>query len=233
MIVSISQPAYLPWLGYFDRIYKSDIHVVLDDVMLERSSKNRFTNRNRLKTAQGSSWITVPVLKSGFGQPLINELMIEIESKWSKKHYRTISGNYNKSPYFEQHRSWFEDFYRNTWTRISPLLEYSTEYLLQTLGISKVILKSSEMKVDGKKSDYILNLCKEVEATVYLSGPFGRDYLEIPKFESECIEVRFHEYNHPTYMQLFGEFIPYMSIVDLLFNEGPKSLEILTGQNLT
>jgi hypothetical protein len=232
MIVSISQPAYMPWLGYFDRIQQSDCHIILDDVMLERSSKTRFTNRNRIKTAQGSSWLSVPVLKSGFGQPLINEAMIEIESRWSNKHFRTLVGNYSKSAYLNDHISWFEDCYQQTWKLISPLLEYSTDYLLKVLGISIPMLKSSEMKAEGQKSDYILNLCKEAEATIYLSGPYGRDYLELDKFESAGIEVRFHEYNHPRYTQLYGEFLPYMSIVDLLFNEGPRSLDILTGKML-
>jgi len=232
MIVSISQPAYLPWLGYFDRIQKSDVHVVLDDVMLERSSKTRFTNRNRIKTDQGSSWLSVPVLKSGFGQPLINEVMVEIESRWSNKHFRTLVGNYSKSAYFNDHRSWFEDCYQQKWKLILPLLDYSTDYLLKVLGISIPMLKSSEMKAEGQKSDYILNLCKEAEATIYLSGPYGRDYLELDKFESAGIEVRFHKYNYPRYTQLYGEFLPYMSIVDLLFNEGPRSLDILTGKML-
>ena len=229
MIVSIAQPAYLPWLGYFDRIFKSDVHVVLDDVMLERSSKTRFTNRNKIKTHQGSLWLTVPVATSGLGQPIINEAMIENESKWPNKHFQTLIGSYNKSVYFNEYKIWFEDFYKKEWKLLCPLLEYSTDYLLNIFGITSSLIKSSEMRAEGQKSDYILNLCKEVGATVYLSGPFGRDYLDLDMFENADIDVRFHDYQHPMYKQLFEKFIPYMSIVDLLFNEGPKSLDILTG----
>ncbi len=228
MIVSISQPAYLPWLGYFDRIFKSDVHIVLDDVMLERSSKTRFTNRNKIKTHQGSLWLTIPVVTSGLGQPFINTVIVENESKWQHKHFQTLNGSYKKSDYFVEHKSWFEDFYNQEWKLLSPILEYSTNYLLNILGITSSLIRSSELKVEGEKSDYILNLCKEIGATVYLSGPFGQDYLDLTKFEKEKIEVWFHDYQHPEYSQLFKNFVPYMSIVDLLFNEGSKSLKILT-----
>ena len=232
MIVSISQPAYLPWIGYFDRIFKSDIHIVLDDVMLERSSKTRFTNRNKIKTHQKSLWLTVPVATKGLGQPIINKVMIDNESKWQNKHFQTLIGSYNKSVYFNEHRLWFQDLYKQKWKLLFPLLEYSTNYLLNILGIKSTLIKSSEIKVGGKKSDYILNLCKDAGATIYLSGPFGRDYLDLNKFENENIEVHFHDYQHPIYTQLFNNFIPYMSIVDLIYNEGSNSLKILTGSKV-
>ena len=230
MIVSISQPAYLPWLGYFDRIYRSDFHIILNNVMLERGSKTRFTNRNRIKTAQGSSWHTVPVFKSGFGQPIINEAVVENESKWSNKHFRTLVECYREAEYFAEHRSWFENFFQQRWSLLSPILEYSTHYLIKILDIKTPIVKASELEAKGRKSDYILNLCREVGGSVYLSGPFGRDYLDLERFESAGIEVRFHDYKHPTYTQQYRNFLSNMSIVDLILNEGPRSFEILTGK---
>ena len=231
MIVSISQPAYLPWLGYFDRIYRSDVHIILNDVTLDRSSKTRFTNRNKIKTKQGPLWLTVPVIKAGQGQPYIYEIKLEKDSRWAKKHLGILFHNYSQTKYFLDHKNWFEWFYMENWNRLETLLDNSTNYLMEVLGIDIPMIKSSKMMAKGKKSDYILNLCIEAGATQYLSGPFGRDYLDLKKFEEKGIKIEFHDYSHPKYQQIHGEFVPYMSIVDLILNEGPKSLEILIGRS--
>ena len=226
MIISINQPAYLPWLGYFDRIIKSDLHIILDNVQFE---ENSMTNRNKARTINGWTWLSIPLFTKGlFGNLVLKNVEIDNSQNWRKKHYGTLLSSYGKAAYFKEYRSWFSEFYDREWKIMGPLLEDSTNFLLQSLGINTPMRKASEIKASGKKSDYILNLCKEVDATVYLSGPFGRDYLELENFESAGIEVRFHDYEHPTYTQLHGEFMPYMSIVDLLFNEGSKSLKILT-----
>lgn len=227
MIVSIMQPAYLPWLGYFDRIYKSDLFIVLDNVMLERSSKTRFTNRNKIRTSQGWSWLTVPVKTSGLGQPLINEVEIDNSQKWQSKHFFALIHSYNRTPCFAEHKDWLESFYLKNFSLLTPMLRESTEYLLKCLGIDTPLVYSSELQVDGQKSELILNLCKEVGATEYISGPFGRDYLDLASFQSARIEVSFHDYQHPVYNQIHGKFEPYMSVVDLLFNCGSNSLKIL------
>jgi hypothetical protein len=225
MIISINQPSYLPWLGYFDRIIKSDLHIILDNVQLE---KNSMTNRNKARTNNGWTWLSIPVLTKGlFGNLVLKNVEIDKTQNWRKKHFGTLLSTYGKSAYFNEYRDWFSEFYKEDWKTLGPLLEKSTNFLLQSIGIDTPMEKASDIIATGKKSDYILNLCKEVNATVYLSGPFGRDYLELDRFESAGIEVRFHDYAHPTYNQLHGEFMPYMSIVDLLFNEGSKSLEII------
>jgi len=226
MIVSINQPAYMPWLGYFDRINKSDVHIVLDNVQFE---KNSVVNRNKIKTNQGWSWLTIPVKTKGeFGNLVIKDLEIDNTQKWQHKHYVSLLNFYKKSTYFGEHNIWLEQFYKKEWKNLGPMLDISLKYLIKALGISTPLLNSSEMVAKGKKSDYILNLCLEAGATTYLSGPFGRDYLDIDRFVRKGINVDFHDYSHPEYRQIYGEFIPYMSIVDLIFNEGPRSLEILT-----
>jgi hypothetical protein len=229
MKVSISQPAYLPWLGYFDRINQSDIAVVLDTVMLERSSKTRFTNRNKVRTENGWSWLTIPVQTSGLGQPLIKDVLIENEQNWQGKHWGTIQQNYSKCSFFSDHAFFFRKLFETEWKLLSELLAISTNYLLDTLQIEAAMVSSSNLSVDGQKADLILSICKELGATSYISGPFGRDYLNLTDFEAAGIEVIFHDYLHPEYRQRYQGFEPYMSVIDLLFNHGPKSLEILSS----
>ena len=227
MIVSISQPAYLPWLGYFNRIARSDIAIVLDSVMLERSSVTRFTNRNKIKTSQGWSWLTVPVKTAGIDQPLICEVELDIHQNWAEKHLRSTLQSYSRGNHISSHIDWLKDFYSRPWTHLSPMLDESTSYLLGALNINTPLLYSSKMRVDGSKSMLILNLCKSVGATTYLSGPFGRNYLDHKIFDEAGIKLDFDDYIHPVYPQLHSGFQPFMSVIDLLFNCGGASIDIL------
>ena len=228
MVASINQPAYLPWLGYFDRIIKSDVHIILDNVQFE---KNSFINRNMIVTDTNWTWLTVPVqTKGNFGNLEIKNLKIDNTSRWKKKHYNSLRYYYGKSKYFVEHENWFKDFYDNEWNYLYPLLEASTDYLLKTLGIKTPAVRSSEMSAKGNKSRFILDICLEIGATTYLSGPFGRDYLNLDEFKREGIQVVFHRYNYPNYKQLIKEFQNNMSVVDLIFNEGPKSFQIISGE---
>jgi hypothetical protein len=227
MIVSIMQPAYLPWLGYFERIALSDLHIILDDVQLERSSKTRFTNRNKIRTDQGSTWLTIPVKTAGLGQPLICQAEIDNEQNWRAKHWRSISQQYSRSKYFEDFRDELQVLYQQEWPLLTPLLLETTDWLRQRLGLTTHCVRSSELPVVGKKSELILELCRHARATKYISGVFGRDYLDMAAFEQAGIEVVFHDYLHPEYQQQFEGFEAYMSAIDLLFNQGSGSLDIL------
>lgn len=225
MIVSINQPAYMPWLGYFDRVAKSDMHIVLDNVQFE---KNSVTNRNKLRTPSGWTWFSVPILKKGrFGELEINKVEVETSKPWRKKHFGTLTANYARAPFYSKYVDFFEDFYSQNWKFLNPMLEKSTEYFTQELGIDTEHVSSSKFSIESKKSQLILDLCREVGATTYLSGPFGREYLDEQEFKDAGIELEFHDYVHPYYKQNFDGFEPYMSIVDLLFNHGEESLEIL------
>lgn len=225
MIVSINQPAYLPWLGYFHRIAISDAHVVLDDVQFE---KNSFTNRNKVRTHDGWCWLTVPVKTAGkFGDLSINEVGIADEKPWAPKHWQTLRLNYSKAPFFIQHAPFFERIYARPWKKLADLISEITAYLLDAFGIHTRLYFSSQMKSSGKKDERVLTLCRQLGATVYLSGPLGRNYLRENLFGGEKIAVRYHDYHHPTYPQVHPKFEPYMAAMDLLFNAGPASLEIL------
>lgn len=227
MILSINQPAYLPWLGYFDRIAKSDLHIVLDDVQIERNTKTSFTNRNKVRTGQGWTWLTVPLKK---GPSADNELICNVrinDNGWQKKHLKTLQQSYAKSLALIEHEVWLTDIYHHDWELLAALLKNTTQYILDYLEINTPVLYSSEMNVAGHKSERILNFCKEVGADHYLSGPFGKDYLEDQQFEKNGISISYHDYQHPVYKQIHGEFMPYMCIFDLLFNHGKDSIRYL------
>jgi WbqC-like protein family len=228
MIVSIMQPAYLPWLGYFHRIGTSDLYIVLDHVQIDKNSKTKFTNRNKVRTREGWCWLTVPLKTKGrFGKLYINQLEIANETPWADKHWSTIQSNYAKATYFAQHASFLEQVYSQQWEYLTDLTRVITRYLLDAFGIKTPILFSSEMKVEGQKDELILNLCHAVDAEVYISGPFGRDYLHEHLFCEAGIRIVYHDYHHPTYPQVYPNFEAYMSALDLLLNCGPSSVEIL------
>lgn len=225
MIVSINQPSYLPWLGYFHRIAVSDLHIVLDHVQFE---KNSFTNRNKMRTNDGWQWLTVPVRTKGqFGSLEIKQIEIEAASNWAKKHLAAIRQHYSKAPFFPIHSPFFEETFQQPWIRLDDLLWRTTHYLLEALGIRTPLLRSSEMKPQGHKDELVLDLCRKAGATHYLSGSLGRDYLREPLFAGAGIRVSFQDYSHPQYHQLYAGFEPYMAVIDLLFNHGPEGLAIL------
>lgn len=230
MIVSISQPAYLPWLGYFDRLLKSDLHIVLDHVNIDANSKTKFANRNKVRTADGWCWLTVPLQSKGrHGNMRLDEVEISTDSSWRQKHWGTLRACYSRSEYFAEHQAFFADVYSRGWSRLIELTDCTTQYLRIAAGVTCPTLRSSAMGVPGEKAELILNLCRAVGATTYLSGPFGRDYLNADSFAAAGIQLEFHDYSHPTYKQAFAGFEPCMSVVDLLFQCGPASGSILQG----
>ncbi|MDI6736711.1 MAG: WbqC family protein [bacterium] len=228
MKIAIHQPEHLPWLGFWDKIYKCDIFVLLDNTQFR---KNYFQNRNRIRTVNGWTWLTVPVFTKDKSVQLINEVEINnvTDVKWQKKHWKTIEQNYQKTPYFNKYKDIFSEFYVKNWTKLVNLNISIIYAIKEILGIKTEVVIGSSLDVTGERSDLLLDICKKLGATTYLSGRFGKDYLEIEKFKKENIKVVFQEFNHPVYNQVVKPFIPEMSIIDLIFNEGTKSLTILQG----
>lgn len=225
MKVSINQPAYLPWLGYFHRIAASDLHIVMDHVQFE---KNSFTNRNKVRTNEGWCWLTVPLQTKGFyGKLAIERVNIVDDDGWRRKHWDTLRMNYAKAPYFSDHAAFFENIYSQKWQRLSDLLKKTTLYLLQTLNITTSIQFSSEMNPQGSKDELVVELCRMADAKLYISGALGRNYLRRELFEREKIRVVYQDYRHPVYPQIHPGFEPGMSVLDLLFNCGPDSHRII------
>lgn len=224
MIVSISQPAYLAWLGYYERLSLSDLHIVLDNVEIGTKS---FTNRNKIRVHDGWTWLTVPVSNRGEKKHLpIRELEIS-DSKWQRKHWQSLCLNYSRAPHFKDHAPFFEAFFAQEWHSLSDMIRESNTYLMQCLGLTTPLQYSYEMQPQQTKDTLILELCLAVGASTYISGPFGREYLDESKFTAMGIEVIYHDYKHPVYSQNFSGFEPFMSIIDLLFMQGHQALNIL------
>jgi hypothetical protein len=225
VIVSISQPAYLPWAGYFDRIAASDLHVVLDDVQFE---KNSYINRNKLRTAAGWCWVTVPVSTAGaFGDLPISDVRIAEGSAWCRKHCATIEQNYRGAPHYAPHRSFLLGVYDQAWGRLLDVIDALTRYLLVAFGITTPIIRASSLATTKAKGDLVLEICQRVGAAVYLSGPLGRDYLDEAAFAAAGVQLVYRDYKQPVYRQAYPGFEPYMSAVDLLFNHGDQARAIL------
>ena len=223
MICAIHQPQYLPWLGYFDKIDKSDVFVFLDDTQFK---KNEWQNRNKIKGAQGWQWLTVPVVHD-FGQE-IRHTPIVSKVRWARKHAQALRTNYGKAEHFNEHFALFEEAYERSWGFLGELNMFSVERLCQALGIDVEFVRSSELP--GEKAvatEALVQICKEVGADTYLSGVGGRDYLVESLFTDEGIRLIYQEFHHPTYPQRYGEFISHLSVVDALFNCGPDALEII------
>ncbi len=214
MIVSIHQPAHLPWLGYLDRIAASDVFVFLDNVQFERRS---FTNRNKIKTPSGPLLLTVPVVTHGHRQNIL-DLRIDEEQFWRKKQLRAIEHNYHKAACFDARFGNLDDFYQPPADRLADFCYRQLLFWLAEFAISTPVVRASELPVQGYKSDLMLALCRHLGATTYLSGPLGRNYLQENEFERAGIEVRYHDYTHPTYPQLHGEFVPRLAAADYWLN---------------
>ena len=225
MIVTINQPAYLPWLGYFDRIRRADVHVVLDHVQFE---KNSFVNRNKIRKQGNSLMLTVPLKTKGrFGNLAINHLEM-VDCPWQKKHLTSIKHSYSKAKYFNYIADDIEGILGFDFAgAFLKMVMAFQEYFLRKLSIDTKVIHSSEMNLKESKEDLILEICKKLKAKVYISGPFGREYLEEDRFKDCGIKLLYHDYHHPTYTQLFNGFDKNLSIVDLMFNHGPDSLDIL------
>ncbi len=229
MLISINQPAYLPWLGYFHRIAISDVHVVLDHVQFE---KNSFANRNKIRTKDGWCWVTVPLLTKGrFGNLALNTIEICNLSRWAEKHWKTIQSCYSRAPYFNDHKSFFEKIYSQNWFLLIDLIKQTTTYLLSALGINTPLIFSSELDVHGSKDELILDICEKTGADTYLSGPLGKNYLREDFFLEKDIKVNYQNYSHPSYEQVFNGFEAYMTVLDLLLNYGTNSRQIILNNN--
>lgn len=227
MTISIHQPNYLPWLGFFDKIKQSDIFVVFDNVQYPRG-KNHFGNRNKIKIHNDSKWLTIPVLgKSEIKN--INEIGFK-NLDWKDEHLRLIKVFYEKSPYFTEYFDEFSFELRKDFLNLSEQNTNLIRYFLSKLDIKTEIVLSSEIVDDSiSGADRILTILDKLNATKYItgSGPGSVRYINEEDFKSRGIELVWQHYDHPVYNQLHGEFIPYMNILDLLFNEGPNSKNII------
>ena len=232
MKVAIHQPECFPWLGFFHKIYLSDVFVFLDTVQF---TKNNFQNRNKIRIGNKASWITIPVHNHPI-ETLIKDIKINWDDpRFFKKHLLTLEQNYSKSPYFKDIFPFILHLYEE---KIEYLADFNIRFIsfmLEKLGIESKIIRSSELRLSGKASggtEVTLEICKMLGAKIYISGSGAKAYLDLENYKQANIKVYFQEFHHPQYKQMNqGEFISCLSILDLYFNYGPKSLDIIFEGN--
>lgn len=230
MKIAVHQPNYLPWLGYFYKMAECDKFVLLDNVQYE---KNAITNRVKIKTPQGALWLTLSV-KRRFPQ-LIKEAKMANFQPEREKHLKAIELNYKKSKHFDYLFPELKKILEKEWQYLSELNIALIKLLKTKLGIETKLEISSGYDIFGKGTELLINLCKKLNADTYLSGQGGKmggkKYLEEDRFETAGIKLEYSDFVHPTYPQLWGDFIPGLSIIDLIFNCGPESIDILLKKN--
>ena len=215
MILSAHQPAYLPWLGYFDKIARSDIFVYLDTVQFE---KNSFINRNQIKTSQGSLWLTIPVKTKGHTNSSLLTTEIDARQTWRAKHLKSIESNYRKAPLFSARFPKLETLINLPEKNLSDYCFNHLKFWCKELGIKTEIVRSSSLPSLGAKSDLVLDLCSHFGVTHYLSGALGRNYLNEDDFERAGITIGYQSFTSPIYPQLWGEFVSNLAVLDWWMN---------------
>lgn len=224
-IVVIHQPDFIPYLGFFDRLLKADIYVILDTVQFSK----RWTGRDKIKTPNGEQWITVETKKASVDTK-INQIYIVDDNKWKKKHLNVIWYNYKKAPYYMEIMPYLEKLYEEDCKKLVDFNVKSIKMLMDLLDIHIECVMASDINPVGKNNELNIDIMKKLGYTKYLSGIGAKDYYVPELYEKEGIEVMWQNFEHPVYKQQYEGFIPYLSSIDLLFNCGiTQSRKILRG----
>ena len=230
MIVAIHQPNFVPWLGYFDRMLRSDLFVLLDHVQFERRN---YQNRALIRLEDEGRWLTVPVVQLSQKERIIEKRIDNPPEGgtrwWGPNHFLTLRYAYRKAPFFDLYAPRVREILETRWERLVDLNIATLEFLREALEITTPMVRSSELCVEGQRSGLLLNLCKHLGATTFLGGMGGsRDYLETAEFAAANVNVEWQQFTHPVHPQCGnGTFIKGLSALDLLFNCGPRSAEII------
>ena len=228
-LVVIHQPDFIPYLGFFDRLDKADIYVVFDNVQYVRSSRG-WTSRDKIKTANGERWITVNTQKAP-RDTAINQILLSEDDSWRQDHINLLTQNYRKAPYFDEIMPYIRELYQFSCERMMDFNLKSIEMLIKLFDIRIEIVMASDLQPEGKSNELIIDVMKRLGCRRYLSGVGARDYYVPELYEKAGVEVIWQDFKHPVYPQQFGEFIPYLSSIDLLFNCGiEQSRKILRGE---
>lgn len=221
MIVGIHQPNYLPYIGFFDKLRKSDVFIIYDDAQF---TKGDFQQRNRIRIHRGWKWLTVPIEKKHIP---INQIKIrndvEIEgTTWQEAHFKEIYDNYKKAPYYPSFEKDIRRIYEQQYGMLIDVNIKLIEFLMKSFEINTEIVYSSEFGFSSKSTERLVDLVSAIGGDVYLSGPMGKDYLDLRLFKDKNIQVSFQDFRHPVYKQQYDGFEPNMSAIDALLNGGPE-----------
>ena len=223
--IAIMQPTYLPWCGYFKLMAEVDKFVILDTVQFEKRS---WQQRNKIKTFSSSLWLTVPVKSKGKRDQKIIDVKIDYETNFYIKHIKSIETFYRKAKYYKNYSGLIFDIINSKKNKLVDLNLDLIFLIKDMLDIKTKILRASELKSFGNKSEYLSKICFEVGASEYISPPGSQIYLSDEFSDGKnIIPISYLNFLHPEYPQLYGNFLPYMSIIDMILNNGPKSREIM------
>lgn len=224
----ISQPRFFPGLHYLHRMMLADVFVIFDTVQF---SPRHEENRTKLKSPNGPQWLTVPMCKSSRKQ-LILDTNINNGHSWRRKSVKTLEHLYHKSPYYSTYSAEINRILETSFKSLVQLNRRSWEPALRLLNIECKYICASECPIQGHGPELLVKICKYVGADIYLSGAYGREYIDAEAFAAEGIKLRFHEYEYPVYRQRFSGFVPFLSYLDMLFNTGLQREEVLAGGSM-
>ena len=223
------QTGYLPWLGLFHRISLSDIYVSLDTVKYNPRS---YDSRNKIKTPDGFKWLNVPTLKGK--SKLLRDIKIDYAVDWREDHLKAISCSYGATDYFNHYFGMIKGILDKKHEFLIDFNEEIMGFFLKELGINVEFAKASHFDIKGSGNQYLINLCKAFRANGYIFGQMGKEYADGALWEKNNIKTYFHQYSHPEYKQRFNNFESFLSVIDLLFNEGAKNASVIIGKgNIT
>ena len=223
--VAIMQPTYLPWMGYFGLMQSVDLFVLLDCVQF---AKRSWQQRNQIKTPEGAAWLTVPVFSTGKREQLITDVEIDRTRKFPASHEQMLTSSYAKAPFFDDYAPPLLSVLAGAEPHLAGLTIGLIERLRASLGVATPMRRASEFDISGANAELLAVICEQAGATEYVSPPGSKVYLdESDAFRRRGLPVRYFSFEHPTYPQRFGDFLPYLSVVDVLFNCGPQSLALI------
>lgn len=217
--VVIHQPDFAPYLGFFHRFLKADLYIALDHVQFVNGTSRAWTHRDRIKTAQGDKWLSVSVKKAPMHTP-INQIELTTTVDWCQDHLRQFKQHYAQAPFYAEIKERLAPVYAQSWQRLCDFNMALNEVLMDCLDVRIPWLWSSSLAPAGSKNEMLVDLLHKVGATHYLSGVGARGYFQAELFDQAGITVLWQAFAHPAYPQQHGGFTPYMSVLDLLFNQG-------------
>jgi hypothetical protein len=223
--VLITQSNYIPWKGYFSAISKVDVFVIYDEMQY---TKRDWRNRNLIKTPNGLKWLSIPVEVKGKYFQKINETKVS-DKKWNKSHLGLLKQNYSKAKYYKETIGWIEELYMNcNFEYLSEINLYFVREINKYLNINAEIRFSKDFDLHEDRNQRLINICKELNATDYYSGPAAKFYMDEDLFNNNNIKVHYFDYaNFKKYDQLYGDFEHGVSIFDIIFNQGTSSIKLL------
>lgn len=234
MIVAIHQPHFLPWLGYLHRMAQADLFVLLDHVQFERRN---YQNRTMIRLDDEARWLSIPVVQRSQKERIVDKLVdntLDGSKWWAPSHFATLRHAYRNAKHLDEYAPTLKRLFETRWERLVDLNQAALDVLRDAFGITTPLMRSSELAVEGARGDLILNICRAVGADTLLAGFGGsRGYLDVEAFSRAGVKIVFHEFTHPEYPQCGdAPFIKGLSAIDMLFNCGPQSRDLLFNQAL-